>query len=77
MHFSDNQISNINVLEKVNFQILKKLDLSKNNITNIKILEKVKFDKLEILNLRKNKISNKENEAIISKLKSKIKGLYI
>ena len=77
LHFGINQISNINVLEKVNFKELKKLNLSQNNITDIKVLEKVQFDKLEILNICKNKISEKENETIISKIKSTIKKFYI
>ena len=36
-------ISDINVLEKVNFKELKELYLSKNNVSDIKVLEKVKF----------------------------------
>ena len=53
------------------------LELDSNKIVDITPLKNVKFKHIQILNLRKNKISNKENEAIISKLKSKIKGLYI
>ena len=47
-----NKISNIKILEKVNFKGLKELDLSYNNISEIEILEKVKFEKLEKLIIR-------------------------
>ena len=50
-------LSDINVLEKVNFKELKELALNSNIITDIKVLEKVKFDKLEILCLNSNFIS--------------------
>ena len=50
----------INVLEKVNFQILKILHLNNNNISDIKVLEKVAFNKLEGLLLNNNKISDIE-----------------
>ena len=54
-------ISNIDILEKVNFKELKILKLNDNNISNIKILEKVNFTLLEILNLGNNGISNNIN----------------
>ena len=67
-----NKISNIDILEKVNFKELKELYLNYNNISDIKVLENVKFEKLEKLDLSDNKISKAENELIISKLESKI-----
>ena len=72
-----NQLPDINILEKEKFKELKKLYLDGNNISDIKVLEKAKFDKLEILNLCANPISEKENESIISKLKTKIKEFNI
>ena len=72
-----NKIFDINVFEKVNFKELKELDLYDNNISNIKALEKVKFDKIEKINLSGNKIDKNENETCITKLKSKIKILYV
>ena len=69
-----NQISYIKVLEKVKFDKLEILNLGWNQISDIKVLEKVKFDKLKKLYLFWNRISEKENETIIEKLKSKLKG---
>ena len=51
-------ITNINVLEKVNFNNLEDLCLRRNNISNIDILEKVNFKKLKRLDLSRNKISD-------------------
>ena len=48
-----------------------------NNLSDIKVLEKVKFDKLEILSLSSNQTSEKENESIISKMKTKLMGFII
>ena len=53
-----NNISNIDVLENLNFKELKSLDLYNNKISDIKVLEKVKLEKLEKLNLSENNISN-------------------
>ena len=47
---------NHSILEKVNFNNLKILDLYKNDIVDINILEKVKFEKLKKLQLGGNKI---------------------
>ena len=77
LDLSANGISDINILDKVNFPELKVLKLCVNKISDIKVLEKVKFGKLEILELSDNQISKKENNSIISKLKSKIKEFYI
>ena len=77
LNLSGNQISDINILEKVNFKRLKELYLNLNNISDIQVFGKVKFDKLEILDLTGNQILKRENESIISKLKSKIKKLNI
>ena len=59
LYLGSNKISNINVLEKVNFKELKKLYLSYNkNIPDIKVLTKINFEKLEVLMLDSNNISN-------------------
>ena len=58
LSLSKNKISNIDVLEKVNFKELKGLYLAHNNISDIKVLEKVNFKKLEKLYLNGNEISN-------------------
>ena len=75
MHLAANNIDDIDILEKVNFKELKKIkiDLYSNQISNINILEKVKFEKLEELNLLKNKIGVKQNNSIISKMKTILK----
>ena len=73
MHLASNNIDDIDILEKVNFKELKKIDLYGNHISNINILEKVKFEKLEELNLLKNKIGVKQNNSIISKMKTILK----
>ena len=67
-----NEISDINILEKVNFKKLNKLDLSWNKISDIKILEKVNFKELKELNLRFNKIYTDENSSVLISLISKI-----
>ena len=68
-----NNISDIKGLENVKFEKLEKLDLNNNEISDIKVLEKVKFDKLKLLDLSNNKIDLKQNNVIISKMKSILK----
>ena len=53
-----NEISNIDVLEKVNYPDLKELRLNNNKIKDISVLEYVNFDKLQILYLSDNLITN-------------------
>ena len=77
LDLSDNNITDIKILEKVNFKELKELYLNYNNISDIKVLEKVKFEKLEELYLTGNEIDLAENNLIISKLKSLLKKLTI
>ena len=67
----------MNDLCKIEFKELKELYLGVNNISDIKVLENAKLNKLEKLNLRNNQISTKENESIISKMKTKIKEFKI
>ena len=73
LNLGANKISDINILERVNFKQLKILYLQINRITDIKVFNKVKFEKLELLNLCENDIDERENNAIISKMKSHIK----
>ena len=49
-------LSNLNILEKVNFKELNELNLCYNKILDIEILKKLTFKKLEILNLAYNSI---------------------
>ena len=77
LSLSDNKISDINILENVNFKELKELYFVINNILDIKVFEKVKFEKLELLSLRNNKIDKMKYNSLISKLKSKVKTLSI
>ena len=58
LNLNFNKISDINILEKVNFKELKELNLSDNKISDINILEKVNFKELKELNLSGNKISD-------------------
>ena len=51
MNLSENQISDINVLERVKFRQLLFLNLSGNKISDINALEKVDFKSLQQLNL--------------------------
>ena len=74
---SKNKISDINVLEKVNFKDLKILYLDNNVISNIKVLEEANFKKLENLNLKDNPIDKNENTKILEILKSKINKFAI
>ena len=65
LNLVSNKISNIDILEKSNFQELKELNLSSNRISDIKVLEKVKFEKLEIIYLEENKIEKNKFSSII------------
>ena len=76
MELGRNKISDINILEKIDFKKLRVLDLSGNKISNINILEKVDFKELERLNLKDNDELDK-NSSIITYLKSKIEYLSI
>ena len=59
LNLSDNDISDIKFLEKVKFEKLEKLDLSRNeNISDYNILTKVNFKELKELNLTGNNISD-------------------
>ena len=77
LDLKENIISDINILEKVNFRELKKLDLSSNNISDIQVLKNIHFEKLEILFIHGNKIDLIENQILISELKSKITLFWI
>ena len=68
LHF--NKISDINILEKVNFKELEDLDLSWNKISDINILEKVNFKALIKLNLSRNRINEEKNNSILTKFES-------
>ena len=76
-----NKISDINILEKVNFKELKILYLSNNPISNISIFNKVlfgedkKFD-LEKLTLRKTKFDKNKNKELLDKLKTRVKNEF-
>ena len=74
---SYNEISDIRILEKVNFKELNNLDLSNNEIIDIHILEKVNFKKLKKLDLCGNKINEEEKYSKSINLKSKINHLII
>ena len=69
-----NEITDINVLENVNFKNLKILFLGFNKITDINVLEKVNFDKLEDLDLSVNNISD---ITVFDRVKFKLKDLCI
>ena len=71
-----NKIVNINVLEKVIFKGLKKLNLIENEIQDIQVLLKTKFNKLESLNIYGNQINKETDSAIINNLKEKIKFFF-
>ena len=58
LNLNCNEITTIDLLEKVEFQKLKILILSNNKISDIKVLEKVEFKELKNLNLETNCISN-------------------
>ena len=68
-----NKISNIDILENVDFKELKVLVLCNNTISDIKVFEKVKFEKLEILDLEGNEIDDNKFSFIIGILESKLK----
>ena len=76
MNLCYNKISDINILEKVNFKKLKKLDLFNNEISDIKVLDRILLKDLEILNLGENNINKAENLLIIENLKYKIPILF-
>ena len=55
---SENDNTDINILEQLNFKKLQVLDLSRNGISDINILEKLNFNKLQELFLSHNNISD-------------------
>ena len=70
----NNNITNINALEKSKFVNLEKLYLNKNKISDINVLQNVKFEKLQNLNLGENEIIDinileKVNFPLLKKLK--------
>ena len=69
---SGNKISDISVLEKVNFPQLEGLGLSRNYIIDINCLEKINSPNLISISLSDNKINIESNKSLIEKLKSKI-----
>jgi len=71
-----NKISDINVIEKVNFKELEKLLLNDNKISDIKVLDKVTFNKLKVLTLGNDEIYDFENILINYVMKSKIRYFY-
>ncbi len=73
---SENNISNIDALEKVNFPQLRKLGLNKNQIKNINIFKKVKFPQLFELYLNDNEFDPDEFYEIIESLSFKISEFY-
>ena len=71
LYLSASKISDISVLERVNFPELEKLDLSNNHIKDISVFERKKFDKLILLNISENKVdyNNHKNKSIVRELK--------
>ena len=59
LNLRENEIKNLNILEKADLTELKELDLSYNLISDITLLGKMKLGKLEKLNLGWNELSNK------------------
>ena len=70
LSLSQNNISDISVLEYVNFPKLKELNLSLNLIIDIEVFTKIEFKNIEKLNLLHNKIDIVKNSKIINKIKS-------
>ena len=58
LDLSQNNILNINALEKVNFSELRRLNLSENKISDINTLEKIDLKNLEELDLSENNITD-------------------
>ena len=56
LNLSENEISDINILEKVKFGKLEELHLDENEISDINILEQVNFKELKVLDLVHNNI---------------------
>ena len=71
LNLGRNQITNIDILDNVNFKRLRELYLHINNISNVKKFTKVKFRKLEKLDLDNNKLDFKQIEFIFKNLKSR------
>ena len=55
---SNNKINDINILERVQFNLLRELKISGNNISDISVLANVNFPKLKCLLLSNNKIKS-------------------
>ena len=77
LYLSASKISDISVLERVNFPELVKLDLSNNNIKDISVFERKTFDRLTLLNISENKVnySDLKNKNLVRNLKKIIEEL--
>ena len=76
LYLDDNKISDINVLDKVNFEELKTLKLYGNEISDIDVFENSNFPELKNLNLARNKISNIDSLGK-SEFKTELKELFL
>ena len=72
----ENAITDINILQKLNFKELRELYLYNNNISDLEVLKQIKLEKLEKLDLEDNKIDKNKNGLIISNLKFSIKEFF-
>ena len=76
LYLERNEICDINVFERTNFQELNFLSLNENKINDIRVFEKIKLDNLEILDLRDNDIDKEENSLIIENLRNNINEFF-
>ena len=76
MWLSENDITSIDVLKRVDFQQLRKLGLSKNNIKDISVFEKTRFPQLFELYINENDFDPDAYNELIEKLSFKIKEFY-
>ena len=80
LYLSKAEISDISVLERVNFPELVKLDLSNNDIRDISVFERKKFDRLALLNISENPFTthmDAQHKNIIRALKKTIEEVEV
>ena len=77
LYLNDNLISNIQVLEKINFLELNELWLYNNSIEDINPLKKFKIGKIQVLSLFGNKIDKEKFANTIKSMQESIKNFQL
>lgn len=72
LSLKENEITSINILNKVKLPQLEKIYLDNNKISDITVLKEIKLDKLNLICLTNNDIDKQKNSSLINAMKDKI-----